>query len=770
MGSCRHVKTAATAETAAASANSGGISTPCPAAADVSDGGAAAMTAELWALGRRVVSLKARVPLGFRQGIRAHGASAIPPAALAAAAAPGGATGAQRPHSASFSWAALEAEVSAPEVFVSVPPRCISVVRGPEAFFSALMGSIHLARRRLLIAALYVGTGEKERLFLKELLQRILSHGQQQPLQVRLLLDFLRSTRAGASRQGPATLLLPLLQQGLPRSSCRVSLFCNPLTCSSISDSWVQQLLQRLLRGMLNHRQKEALGTQHMKCVVCDDLVLLTGANLSAEYFSTRADRCICIRSQPLADAIDGILAAAEAHSFTLLPPQQQHHHRLEKSHQQHDEQRQQQQQSWQKIDVGGVTCVWPETNPSKPPQADPQGFCRSLSSSLSAAVSAAAVGCCPSAKVSSGVSSSSCIKGGTCLVSLSLQAGFAAPPLKGQEMLLERCFRVAAASSAAAASPSAAVASGPTASLEVTSQLLVEAAQRKAGIQVTVASPYLNFPRDFLGRLQQFVQQISVDDSVGAAGNGQGDSSNISSDVSKSNDRDMGTSRLLVITASPEANSFFKSKGLSYWIPHAYAVAAHATCVALNAPAEWAAAASFSKAAALKLRGEEQPDKRLMLMEYARPGWTFHSKGVWVSSSSTTTSNEEGGNSSSSSSGSETAHAGKSSAPSSRQHSTSWLLQESLKVGCDVSRRSTSWGVASLLGSSNLSVRSSERDLELLALLFTRDSRVEQELQKEVHATLLPFCRPVHEATLRNRFPTWLQFAVRQLGLRSLL
>nr|ASN64459.1 phosphatidylglycerol-phosphate synthase [Eimeria falciformis] len=636
---------------------------------------------------------------------------------------------------------AAEAEAKAPEVSVAVPPRCISVIRGPKAFFSAVLRCIGLAQRRLLLSSLYIGTGEKEQLLLQQLLQRM--QQQQHQLKVRLLLDFLRSTRPGTSGYSPAMLLLPLLQQG-PQSDCQVSLFLNPLTCSSSSSSKLPRVLQQVLLKALGHREREALGTQHMKCLVSDDLLLLTGANLSNEYFTYRTDRCLLIRSKPLADAVERILAAAEAHAFRLLPPQQQ-----------------QQQQSGEKVEIGGVACVWPQTNPSKPPQADAEGFCRSLSAGLSAAVSKSRSS---SNSSSSNSSSNPAEASGLCFFSLAVQAGFALPPIQGQQMLLHRIHKIAANSVVAAA---AATAAEPPETAAATaagaaSGERVDTAEPTRGIQVTVASPYLNFPLAFLWRLQHLLQLMRLTAAAAHTKNSSGSSSK---------------SRLVVVTASPQANSFFNSRGLSYWIPAAYAVAAHVTAAILGAPPQAAAAAApaavVSPYASASADQQQQQDESLLLLEFARPGWTFHAKGIWVSpetqfssSSSSTSSNS----SSSTNSSSRVSLAEDSELVNPK--STHLLLKESLlSRGSEAGGSSKGgWRVVSLLGSSNLSVRSSLRDLELLALLRTRDSRLQQEQQREIEATLLPFCLPLTKETLKTRFPAWLKFAVQNLGLGSLL
>ena len=73
------------------------------------------------------------------------------------------------------------------------------------------------------------------------------------------------------------------------------------------------------------------------------------------------------------------------------------------------------------------------------------------------------------------------------------------------------------------------------------------------------------------------------------------------------------------VLTASPEANGFFGSQGVSGLIPAAYTMLEQNTWARLNK--QWSDAQG--KQGLLGLT-----DKRLQ--EYKRPGWEFHAKGIW--------------------------------------------------------------------------------------------------------------------------------------------
>lgn len=54
---------------------------------------------------------------------------------------------------------------------------------------------------------------------------------------------------------------------------------------------------------------REIKGTFHTKFMICDDDVILTGANLSEEYFISRKDRYILVRNCPeLADYLEDFL------------------------------------------------------------------------------------------------------------------------------------------------------------------------------------------------------------------------------------------------------------------------------------------------------------------------------------------------------------------------------------------------------------------------------------------------------------------------------
>ena len=64
---------------------------------------------------------------------------------------------------------------------------------------------------------------------------------------------------------------------------------------------------------------REIFGVHHIKAHVFDNNVLITGANLSEDYFSDRQDRCIVIQDcEPLAHYLDDLINFLSDHSLLV--------------------------------------------------------------------------------------------------------------------------------------------------------------------------------------------------------------------------------------------------------------------------------------------------------------------------------------------------------------------------------------------------------------------------------------------------------------------
>lgn len=94
-------------------------------------------------------------------------------------------------------------------------------------------------------------------------------------------MDYMRGTRIG--RDGNSSLgLLKQLKLNNFNKSVRLGFYHNPDT--------------GMLKGKFsNSPLREIFGVHHMKAHVFDNNVMITGANLSEDYFTDRQDRCIVI-------------------------------------------------------------------------------------------------------------------------------------------------------------------------------------------------------------------------------------------------------------------------------------------------------------------------------------------------------------------------------------------------------------------------------------------------------------------------------------------
>ena len=167
----------------------------------------------------------------------------------------------------------------------------IHVLRSPIDFYLSLCKGIRMSYRRVLMSSLYVGEGPLER-YLTDLLFNKLEINKH--LRLTLVNDFHRSCRA--TKLPTFRLLAPLKENFPPNANVTLSYFRPP----------------RVPIGLGSIRTlNEMFGVQHMKICVFDDNVLLTGANMSENYFTERQDRCFVVTNCPeFADYCDDLVSA----------------------------------------------------------------------------------------------------------------------------------------------------------------------------------------------------------------------------------------------------------------------------------------------------------------------------------------------------------------------------------------------------------------------------------------------------------------------------
>ena len=154
----------------------------------------------------------------------------------------------------------------------------IEILDTPTNFYNTLKSKISLAERRIFIASLYLGKSENELIqCISEAMRR------NDKLKVYFLIDGLRGTRESPSLCS-ATLLAQLDKNFGDRVDCRV--YKTPKFIG-----WKKSLIPR--------RFNEGIGLQHMKIYGFDDDVLMSGANLSNDYFTNRQDRYYLFKKAP---------------------------------------------------------------------------------------------------------------------------------------------------------------------------------------------------------------------------------------------------------------------------------------------------------------------------------------------------------------------------------------------------------------------------------------------------------------------------------------
>uniref|UniRef100_A0A8D2ZXN9 CDP-diacylglycerol--glycerol-3-phosphate 3-phosphatidyltransferase n=1 Tax=Scophthalmus maximus TaxID=52904 RepID=A0A8D2ZXN9_SCOMX len=187
-----------------------------------------------------------------------------------------------------------------------VPGTHIHILTSPDQFYQAMKARIKTAKRRVVMASLYLGTGQLEQELvdcIEDALQHSQDHSHSPDLKVSILLDYTRGSRGQINSR---TMLLPLLQRFT--SQMRVSLYHTPD-------------LRGLLRLLVPQRFNETIGVQHIKVYLFDDSIIISGANLSDSYFTNRQDRYVLLENcREVADFFYDLVEAVGDVSLQLQP------------------------------------------------------------------------------------------------------------------------------------------------------------------------------------------------------------------------------------------------------------------------------------------------------------------------------------------------------------------------------------------------------------------------------------------------------------------
>lgn len=177
----------------------------------------------------------------------------------------------------------------------------VHVINEPIEFFEELVRKSRQSEHRITLSSLYIGTGPKER----QLIGTVRHALECKPrLRATLLFDYTRSTRVDQTNVSSKDVLRDLVSD---RS--RVSLFLSP----EFSKFFKKFFL------LPSQKKNEIVSLQHMKCFVFDNDVIISGANLSEQYFEDRSDRYILFTDcKVLADYFDDLVKTVAGFSLSL--------------------------------------------------------------------------------------------------------------------------------------------------------------------------------------------------------------------------------------------------------------------------------------------------------------------------------------------------------------------------------------------------------------------------------------------------------------------
>lgn len=172
----------------------------------------------------------------------------------------------------------------------------ITVIHEPREFYETVVTKCAEAKYRICFASLYLGTGQLEQALVKTIHNNV---RQNDELNIKILLDFTRGTRGEVNSK---TMLTPLVREA---KNFRFSLYHTPV-------------LRGLTKKLAPPRWNELIGLQHMKIYLFDDSVIISGANLSNDYFTNRQDRYVLIEDKPLADFYSNFISKVQEFSLCV--------------------------------------------------------------------------------------------------------------------------------------------------------------------------------------------------------------------------------------------------------------------------------------------------------------------------------------------------------------------------------------------------------------------------------------------------------------------
>ena len=179
----------------------------------------------------------------------------------------------------------------------------IEIISTPEDYYLALHKLMLESQFRINMSALYIGTGKLEKFLLDRLNNKVLLNHH---IKVNIILDYLRGIRPDKNGESSMSMLSDLYVKNINHKFLRFGFFNHP--------NKVNKYFK-----FFHTSAKEVFGVHHIKAHVFDNNVLITGANLSEDYFTNRQDRWYIIRESPhVANYFDDLLDTLTNWSFQI--------------------------------------------------------------------------------------------------------------------------------------------------------------------------------------------------------------------------------------------------------------------------------------------------------------------------------------------------------------------------------------------------------------------------------------------------------------------
>lgn len=179
-----------------------------------------------------------------------------------------------------------------------VNAKNVSILTEPQQFYNTLVEKCMQARYRITLVSLYLGNGSLEQRLVDALLTN--QNFKNGNVKVNILLDYTRGSRY---KNNSRVVLQPLLEEN--EDNCQISLYHTPV-------------LRGLKKKFTPHRWNELYGLQHMKLYIFDDTLIISGANLSNDYFTNRQDRYFTIKDKNLCDFYSGLVNRVQKFSLKM--------------------------------------------------------------------------------------------------------------------------------------------------------------------------------------------------------------------------------------------------------------------------------------------------------------------------------------------------------------------------------------------------------------------------------------------------------------------